>query len=220
MVATHLTKIVRENASDLLSRQAVSELLDKLKTTEPTVISELVPHLLNVGAVHRVLQLLLSEQIPIHDLSTILETLADHAGQSKDPLTLSELCRQSMRGHVLARHLSESGCLYAFILGPGLEDELQQSTTRGGRPGVLNLSPERAESLVQRLQAVFENCRMGTDAIPVLLVTPSIRPHLARLVHRKVQDLDVLSYAEIMDEVNLRIVGNVEASELNGAVAA
>ncbi|OGV69002.1 MAG: flagellar biosynthesis protein FlhA [Lentisphaerae bacterium RIFOXYB12_FULL_65_16] len=219
VVATHLAKIVRENVIEVLSRQSVSDMVDRVKETDATVVSELVPQQLNIGGVHRVLQCLLSEQVPIHDLATVLETLSDYAGHTKDPLLLSEFCRQAVKARIVARHLGDDGSLRAFILTPDLEDGLQQSLSRG-KTGALSLSPEQADALVNEIRKEFGRLRDRADAAPVLIVAPAIRPHLARLVHRKTPDLAVLSYAEVPDDVRLQVLGTVDAPMAKEALAA
>jgi flagellar biosynthesis protein FlhA len=218
-VATHLAKIVRENITEVLSRQAVSDLIDRVKETDAAVVGELVPQQLNVGGVHRVLQCLLAEQVPVHDLAAILETLSDCVGHTKEPLLLAEFCRQAVKARIVARHLDDDGGLRAFILTPDLEESLQQALARG-KTGALSLNPEQADAVVAEIGKDFARLRERADAAPVLIVAPAIRPHLARLVHRKARDLAVLSYAEVPDDVRLQVLGTVDMPVAKEALAA
>jgi flagellar biosynthesis protein FlhA len=211
VITTHVTKVVREHAADLLSRQDVSDMLDELKKTDSAVIEELIPNQLGVGVVHRVLQALLAEMVPIHDLASILEILSDYAPQTKDPMLLGEFCRQAMKGHIISRCLSEDGILYAVTLDPELEEELRASVTQATSGGMLSLSPERAMNISNSITEAMEEARQLVEAEVILLVSPVLRMHLFRLLERKIPDLTVVSFAEVDDEVSLEIVGSISA---------
>lgn len=211
VVTTHVTRIVEDYAADLLTRQGVSDLLELVKKTDKAVVEELVPNQLNIGTIHRVLQFLLAEQVPIHDLPAILETLSDYAAQSKDPLVLCEFCRQALKGHIVSRNLGPGGELCALILNPELEHELQSSVSKNG---IMGIAPDRAENVINSVRDTSEEIQERTDAGLVLLVAPALRPHLARLVERKAPDLPVLSYAEVSDDVNLQVLGSIQCEGL------
>lgn len=208
VIATHVTEIVTRHAADLLSRQTVSELIELAKETDKAAVEELVPQQLSVGVVHRVLQYLLNERVPIHDLPVILETLADYAGQTKDPLTLCEFCRQALRGHIVSLHAAEDGTLHALILAPEVEEEIKQAVGPGGS-GITGLDPQRVEQLVEGIGACAERTQQQTDAMPALVVSPGIRPHLYRLIERRLPETAVLSFAEVADDVNLQLADTV-----------
>ncbi len=210
VITTHVSRVAREYAAELLSRQDVKKLLDKVKDTDPIVVDELVPNQLAIGVVHRILQYLLAEQVPIHDLPSILETVSDYAGQTKDPLILSEYARQALKGHILSNFISGNGTLYAMTLQPSLEEEIRSSITQGHQDAGTNLSPRRAEAIVNQVAVVHGNIKEKIDADLVILVSPIIRPHLNMLIRRKVSDLPVISYAEVSDDINLQIVGTVK----------
>ena len=211
VIATHLTKIVREHAAELLRRQEVSEMLDALKQTNEAVVEELVPELLGLGVVHRVLQHLLAEQVPIHDLPSILETLTDYAHQSKDPTVLGEFCRQSLAGHLIAGCVDSAGTLHAITLSPELESAFQKSVTPGNGVGSMTMAPAHAAAACHAIQDAFEQFTMQVEAGPVLLTSPLIRFHLRQLLARRTPELNVLSYGEVLDDVPLSVLGAVEA---------
>lgn len=211
VITTHVTKIVKDFAAELLSRQAVSDLLENLKETNQAVIDELIPNRLTIGVVHRVLQFLLSEQVPIHDLPAVLETLSDYAVQTKDPLMLCEFCRQALKGHIVNDCLDSSGTLQAIILNPQLENVLQQQISQGPN-GILSMPPDQIEALTNKINDVYEQFVNYTEMGLVLLTSPNVRPHLYRLLERKVPDLAVLSYAEVSDEIPLKLHGTVDLS--------
>jgi flagellar biosynthesis protein FlhA len=210
VVTTHVTKVAKDYAAELLSRQDVSGMLDRVKQTNEAVVSELVPNLLSIGAVHRVLQNLLDEQVPVHDLPRILEVLSDYANQTKDPTILSEFARQALKGHIVAKYIGRDRTLHAMTLDPLLEDEVQGSVSQGSGVGVMSLSPERAVGIVDRIKNTYEQACRQVDSDIVLLVSPLIRLHMFRMVERKVEGLPVLSYSEISDDIPLKVVATVK----------
>ncbi len=210
VITTHVTKIVKDYAANLLSRQDVSLLLEQVKEKNDAVVTELIPQRLNIGVIHRVLQHLLDEQIPIHDMALILETLSDYALQTKDPIVLAEFARQALKGHIIARYISDDRVLYAMTLHPMIEEEIQNSITQGAGGGIMSLPPERAVQITDAIFAAFDQLQQAIDADIVLLVSPLIRLHLFRMVERKIADLPVLSYSEISDDIPLEVLRTVE----------
>ena len=167
-----------------------------------------------MGVVHRVLQSLLSENVPVHDMPVILETLADYSPQTRDPIILSEFCRQALKGHIVSKYLNPNDqTLYAITLQPELEEEIQSGISHGGGGGMLGLAPERVNEIVNCVNAVYDTARGVTDADIVLLVSPLIRLHMRRILERKIYNLAVMSYAEVSDDVSLKIVGTARPSQ-------
>jgi len=210
VIATHVTKVVKDYAGDLLSRQDVSTMLEKVKERAPAVVEELIPNMLSVGVVHRVLQHLLEEKVPIHDFPAILETLSDYSHQTKDPVILCEFARQALKGHIVASHLGDDKTLYAITMDPALEDEVQSAIGHGNGGGILSLSPERAVGITD---AVVDSWRQATNRVDddvVVLTSPLIRLHLFRMLDRRLNDIPVLSYSEVSDDVPLKILGTVK----------
>lgn len=222
VVATHVTKVVRDCADELISRQDVSDILDEMKKTHSAVVEELASHQVSIGVIHRVLQNLLSEDVPVHDMPIILETLADFSTQTKDPVILGEFCRQALKGHIVASYINpDDQTLYAFTLRPELEDEIQNAINHGSGGGMVGLAPDRVNDIVEAVNKVYENVREMTDADVVLLVSPLIRLHMYRMVERKIYNLPTLSYAEVSDDVSLKILGVVKGTmKAEGRMAA
>lgn len=219
VITTHVTKIVKDYASELLSRQDISNMIERVKETNEAVVNELVPGQLSIGVVHRVLQHLLDEKVPVHDIASIFETLSDFANQTKDPVILCEFARQALRGHIVARFVSDDRTLHAFTMEPELEEEIQSSISQGGGGGIMSLSPERAVEITDLIKNTFEKLSRETDHDIVLLVSPLIRLHLYRMLKRKIDNLSVLSYAEVTDDIPLKVLGTVK-SDSKGRIAA
>lgn len=220
VIATHLTKIIREHAGELLSRQEVSEMLEQLKEQAPSIVEDVSPETLPLAVVHRVLQHLLREQVPIHDISTVLETLTDHINQSKDPVVLGEFCRQALASRLIACCVDPAGTLHALTLNPELEEEIQRTITPGQGVGSMDMAPARASAICETIQQALMEQAMNLEADPVLIVSPLVRYHLHQLLARRTPDLRVLSYGEILDDVPLAVHNVIQMSQAKEAIPA
>ena len=212
VVITHLTEVIRRHAHELLGRQEVQQLLDGVAKTRPKVVEELVPQQLAVGGVQKVLQNLLHEGVSIRDLVTILETLADHAGRTKDPDALTEQVRQALGRSITKRLLGPDGMLSLVTLGANLERMLLDSVKRSDEGAFLALEPVLAQRLLGRLAEWVE--RFGAQHLsPLLLCSTPIRAHVRRLVERVLPSFAVVSPGEIGSNVRLRSLGVVTLDE-------
>ncbi len=207
-IATHLNKLLRDSAAELLSHDETQKLLDKLATRSPKLIEDLVPGKLSLGAVTRTLQNLLAEGVPIRDMRSVVEALAEASGRTQDPEQLTALVRPRL-GRLIVQGLLESrDMLSVMTLEPGLEqllhNTLQQSSAQAG----VVLEPGLAERL-------FAALRDGARAVEeqglpaVLVVSPGIRAWLARAVRHRIADLTVLAYSEIPDEQAVKVIQTV-----------
>ena len=202
MVATHLMETVKANAAELLGRQDVQAMIEAIKPTHPALVEEVVPAKIPLGTLHRVLQKLLRERVPIRDLVTILEALGDHADQVKDLEQLTEHVRRAL-GNVIARSLmDESGAIRGVTLGPRLEASLMGLfSPRAAQPGTALLTPDALANLLRDLQQMT---LAGADQRPVpLVVPPALRIGVRRLVEPVMPALSVVSLAELPAFVNL-----------------
>ncbi|MBX9928093.1 MAG: flagellar biosynthesis protein FlhA, partial [Gemmatimonadaceae bacterium] len=202
MVATHLMETLKLNAAELLGRQDVQEMVDTLKKTHPALIDELIPARVSLGALHRVLQRLLKERVPIRDLVTVLEALGDAADTVKDPDQLAEHARRAL-GNVIARSfMDEQGVVRAITLGPRLEAQLMGLfSPRGLAPGTSLLSPDALAGLLRELHALAAASPDGRVA--PLVVPPGLRIGVRRLIEPVLPALPVVSLAELPAAVNL-----------------
>ena len=192
VLATHLAEVVRQHGHEMLTRQDVQEMLDLVKETDQAVVDELVPSLLSVGEIQKVLQNLLREGIPVQDTTTILETLADHARQTKDTGLLTEIVRRKL-GRLIARVAGLGGDGAAVItVDPGVEDRLTKDAEDPDSPS----NPEVGRRILESLVREIEKVQRGGKT-PVLLCSSAARPQLKRLADRVMQQLHVVSYAEV-----------------------
>jgi flagellar biosynthesis protein FlhA len=202
VLATHLSELARRHAPALLTRQAVQELLDGVKTSHPACVEGLVPNLLPLGAVHKVLQLLLAEEVSIRDLPTILESLADAAMHTKDPALLAEWTRVGIPASVVKQYLSDGNQLSPLILRPSTERLLREGFQRSESIGTLTVDPSVTRSVVDAIASALQR-RGLIGGRPALLCSQELRPHLRRMVERALPHLGVLSFAEVPSSVTL-----------------
>jgi len=212
VLATHLLETLKQHAADLLGRQDVQEMLDTLKGTHPALVEEVVPARVPAGVLHRVLQRLLRERIPIRDLVTILETLADASERTKEPEALTEQVRRAL-AHVIGELFQdETGEVRALTLGPRLEADLMGlfSPRAGqGAPGLME--PDAMAGLLGELDRLHRT-HAGERPLP-LIVPPGLRVGVRRLIEPVLPSIPVISLAELPPRVGLRTVA---VWEMNG----
>jgi flagellar biosynthesis protein FlhA len=199
-ISTHLSEVIRSFLPELLTRQQTKDLIDRIGQTSPKLIEELVPKVASVGDVQRVLRQLLRERVPMRDLTTILEAMADASTASKDPDVVVEAVRAALGRSICRALQSENGDLRVVSLSPAMEDALVSSFTRTERGAVLAIDPERAQHLASRLAEVLAS---GDLAQPVLLCSPALRPHLWRLFSRALPHIAVLSHNEVPPQLKV-----------------
>lgn len=210
MISTHLSEIVKSHAAELLSRQDVQTLLDNVKEVNSAVVEELVPSRMSLGEVQKILQHLLRERVPIRDMVTILETLADFAERIKEPDQLGELVRASIARTITRQHIDESGRVYCITVDPQLGKSLSEQLQSTPYGSTLALDPETADKLVRSIAAESDkSTSLGHSA--VLLTGNAIRLPLKRLLERHSVHTPVLAYNEIAANVDVEFVGQVAA---------
>ncbi|MCF8720296.1 flagellar biosynthesis protein FlhA [Nitrospina gracilis Nb-211] len=204
VITTHIKETIKRYSAELLGRQETQALIDKFKESNPKVIEELIPNLMNLGKVQKVLQNLLREQISIRDLRTILETLADYAPKVDDPDLLTEYVRQAMARPITKQYAGEGETLSVITFDRNIEDAIQQSIQRTELTSFLALDPTVAEQILRRLKDAVEAVLPMVETTPILLTSPAIRMHVRRLTERFIPDLVVLSHNEIMSTAQIK----------------
>ncbi len=207
VVATHLSQILQDHAHELLGHEEVEQLLKMLEQTAPKLVENLVPDALPLGVLVKVLQNLLQEQVPIRDLRTIAETLAEYATRSQDPAVLTAAARIALCRMIVQNINNGADELSVITLEPSLEQILLQST-QASEVDAGGIEPGLAERLQKSLQEVSQRQEIMGQT-PVLLTAPAIRPILARFARFGVPNLQVLSYQEIPDSKQVKIVATV-----------
>jgi len=209
-IATHLNKVLRESASELLSHDETQQLLDKLAAKSPKLVEDLVPGKMALGVITRTLQLLLAEGVAIRDMRTIVETLSDAAAKTQDPDQLSAIVRPKLGRMIVQDLLDLQENLAVMTLAPELEQLLHNVLTNGAPGQSVVIEPGLAESLFSALRDATRTVEdQGNPA--VLVVAPSIRPWLSKMVRHRISELIVLSYTEIPDDQSVKVIYTVEA---------
>ena len=207
VIATHLSKILRENAHYFLGYEETKQLLDRLADKSPQLVEDLVPKTLPMSAVVKVLQNLLQEGVPIKDSRTIVETLADAANTSQDTDALTSVVRAALRRAIVQEINGMRKDLSVFTLSPKLEQILQK-TIHDGPESYFVLEP----TLAERMQESVRELAQQQEAVglpPVLLVTSSLRTMLSKLFRTSVKNLYVLSFDEIPENKRINVVANI-----------
>ncbi|HEY8463274.1 MAG TPA: flagellar biosynthesis protein FlhA [Bacillota bacterium] len=208
VLATHLTEVIKAHAYELLGRQEVQSLINNIKEEYNVVVTELIPNLMTIGEIQKVLIGLLKEGIPIRNLVTILETLADYAPLTKDPEVLIEFVRQAMCRQITKMVQGEDGIVRAITLDPNLEQLLTKVQQEAKESAGYSLDPRLIQKLYDRLGAVIKEVTTAGHQ-PVILCAPNIRLTFRKLTERLGTKMMILSYNELVPEAEVRSIGVV-----------
>ena len=207
VVATHLSQLIQVHAHELFGYEDAKQLLDKLAKTAPRLVEDLTPKLLPLGTVHKVLQNLLVENIPVRDIRTIAETLAAHASRSQDSDVMTATVRVAL-GRSIIQHINGLATeLPVIALDPALEQLLLQSLNTDGADGA-GFEP----GLIERLRTTLMEHTRRQESVgqpAVLLVAPALRPWFARYMRPAASGLAVLSYNEMPDNKHLKVIATI-----------
>ncbi|MBN8963607.1 MAG: flagellar biosynthesis protein FlhA [Rhizobiales bacterium] len=208
VLSTHLTELLKNNMSDLLSYGEVQKLLKELPKEQGELVKDIVPSQINVSGIQRVLQLLLSERISIRDLSTILEGIADALAFSRNPATIVEHVRARLARQICAQNTSPNGYLPLIALSAKWEQAFAESIIGQGEERSLAMAPSKLSEFMTAVRDRFEQAAREGEA-PVLVTSAAIRPFVRSLVERFRSQTSVLSQAEIHPRARLKTVGSI-----------
>nr|WP_297347833.1 flagellar biosynthesis protein FlhA [uncultured Glaciecola sp.] len=207
VVATHLSQLLTTNAYQLLGHEEVQQLLDMLEKTNPKLVEGLVPDILSLSTMVKVLQTLLYEGVPIRDMRTICQTLCEYGPKSQDPDVLVSALRIALKRLIVQDITSGGDEIPVITLAPDLEQMLHQSLQAGGEDGA-GIEPGLAEKIQQSLTEASQQQELAGEP-SVLLTSGMLRPVLSRFLKHAVSGLHVLSYQEIPDDKQIKIVSSV-----------
>ncbi len=211
VLITHLSEVVKSHAHEVLTRQDVQGLIDKIRTTAPALIDDLVPKLMSLSEVHRVLQELLKERVSIRNMTVILSALGDRASGTRDLDQLVEFVRQALARTISNQFRNPEGIIDVFTLDPSLEEYLLDHLrpTQFGTQVVLD--PSTAQRLLLQVKEQAERAiALGNQ--PTLICSSQVRPYLRRLVEKYLPSLIVISHAEVVPGIQVRSSGTVSLS--------
>ena len=208
IIATNLTEVIRTHADELLSRQDVQKLLDRLAQNYPKVVEELVPSILPLGLIQKVLQNLLKERVSIRDLLTILETMADSVSITKDPDVLTEYVRQRLGRSIVKQYETTEGVLPLITIDQKIEDILREGIQKADHGSYLSLEPNLAQKILMSINQTLDRMSQANYQ-PIILCSPTIRRHLKKLLDRFLPQVVVLSHNELTGQAKIQSLGTV-----------
>lgn len=207
VIATHLTEVVRRHAHELLGRQQVQVLIDNLRQQQPSLVDEVVPKLFSLGDVQKVLANLLREGVSIRDMGTIIETLGDYGGMTRDPDMLTEYVRQALKRTITGRFVPDRRA-HVITLDPTLENQILDNIKQTEHGSYVSLESDIVQRVFASLRRAIE--RMTSLGLsPIVLTSPVVRFHFKKMVDSLVPDLVVLSYNELEQNVDIQADGVV-----------
>lgn len=203
VVATHLNHLIHTHAAELLGRQEVQQLLDHVGKDSPLLVQDLVPKTMSLTTVQKVLKNLLDEEVPIRDMRTILEVLAEHAGTVTDTTELTSLIRLALGRAIIQQIYPGNEALQVIGLDGSLDRILLQALSNSS-----GLEPGLADNLLRETQAAMER-QTQQGLMPVLVVQHPLRVLLSRFLRRNLTQLKVLSQAEIPDNRTIKVTATI-----------
>lgn len=212
VLITHLTEIIKQHSYELLGRQEVKLLLDSVKENYSTVVDELIPDLLSIGEVQKVLQNLLRERVPVKDLLTILESLADNAKGTKDIELLTEYVRFSLGRLICKPFIDDNKTINVITLHPRLEQLVNDNIHKSFQGSFPSLNPDDTETILSRIKNTVDN-NVFFNNTPVILCSPRIRPAFRRMLEMVFPELPVLSMNEIPGNIGINSAGVVSLDD-------
>ena len=208
VITTHLTEVVKENMSELLSYAETQKLLDDLPKQNQKLVTDLIPGQITLSGVQRVLQNLLSERISIRDLPMILEGLAEATGYTKNITMITEHVRARLSRQISNANTSAKGYVPIVTLSPEWEQAFSESLVGQGEEKQLAMAPTRLQDFIAKVRSTFERLAMEGE-MPVLLTSPAVRPYVRSIVERFRPSTIVLSQNEIHARAKIRTLGQV-----------
>lgn len=204
VIATHLSQILANNCASLIGQEEVQNILDIVAKSQPKLVNGLVPSVISLGLLTHILQNLLNEGVPIRDMRSVLETLVEYGPKSQDPEVLTAACRIGLRRLIIQDIVGSENTIPVITLAPDLEKVLHKSLETGGSEGI-GIEPGMADRIQRSLMDATANQEMEGE--PAILLTSGIlRSTLSRFVKNTIPGLRVLSYQEIPDDKQIKIV--------------
>lgn len=204
VIATHLSQILANNCASLIGQEEVQNILDIVAKSQPKLVNGLIPSVVNLGLLTHILQNLLNEGVPIRDMRTVLETLVEYGPKSQDPEVLTAACRIGLRRLIIQDIVGSENVIPVITLAPELEKVLHKSLETGGSEGI-GIEPGMADRIQRSLMDATQAQEMEGE--PAILLTSGIlRSTLSRFVKNTIPGLRVLSYQEIPDDKQIKIV--------------
>ncbi len=208
VVTTHLTEVIRDNMSDLLSYAETQKLLDDLPAENQKLVADLVPNRLSVSGIQRVLQNLLAERVSIRDLPTILEGIAEGSAYTQNIVLLTEHVRGRLARQISSSNTNAQGFVPLITLSPAWEQAFAEALSGSGEEKQLAMSPSKLQEFINGVRIAFEQqARLGE--IPVLLTSPGVRPYVRSIIERFRPQTTVMSQNEVHPKAHIRTLAQI-----------
>jgi flagellar biosynthesis protein FlhA len=208
VIATHLTEVIKRYGSELLNRQQVQTLVDNLKRSQPALVEEVIPKMFSLGELQKVLGNLLSENVPIRDMATIVEALGDNGNLTRDTDLLTEYVRQALRRAISKRFIPDD-VAHAITLDPELETMIAENTKSSDQGSYLALEPSVIRSVFDKLRGAVDLAREHGKT-PVVLTSPVVRRQFRKIAEQVSPELAVMSFNELEQGIEVYSEGVVK----------
>ncbi len=208
VITTHLTEVIKDNMSELLSYAETQKLLDDLGKTQQKLVSETIPSQISVGGVQRVLQNLLRELVSIRDLSTIIEAIAEASRSTQNISMISEHVRSRLARQISHGQTTEAGYIPIIAMSAGWEQTFVEALSGSGDDKTLSMAPSRIQEFIGSVRSNFDKMAMQGES-PVLLTSPAIRPYVRSIVERFRPSTVVMSQNEIYMKARIKTLGQI-----------
>ncbi|MNI52355.1 Flagellar biosynthesis protein FlhA [compost metagenome] len=208
VMVTHLTETIKAHGYELLGRQEVKMIVDNTRERYSAVVDELIPDLMTIGELQKILQNLLKEKVPIKDMVTILESLADNSRNTKDVELLTEYVRFSLARTICNGLIDENRAITVVTLDPQIEDLIANNTQKSIQGSFPAIDPDTTTRIFNGIRDVVERVYFYNNQ-PVVLVSPKIRPVFRKLIEMVYPHIMVVSLNEIPNDVEIRTEGVV-----------
>ena len=208
VITTHITEVIKDNTSELLSYAETQKLLDELDEDQQKLVSDIVPSQITVGAIQRVLQNLLAERISIRDLPTILEGISEACGYTRQISAITEHVRARLARQISNSEMNEQGFIPMVTLSPLWEQIFAESLVGEGEDKQLSMPPSKLQEFIAIVRQTFERHAMMGES-PVMLTSPMIRPYVRSIIERFRPSTVVLSQNEIHPKAKIKTLGQL-----------
>ncbi len=212
VMATHMTEVVRNATAEILTRQDVQHLVDTLREDSPALVESVIPEIVPLGTLQKVLQTLLRERVPVRDLATILETISDYIGATKESDVLAEYVRMALKRQITEMYKDKEGKINLFTIDPAVEQKLGEGVQNTKQGLMLVLDPAMTDKLLKNTGEMV-NQMQNKGLVPVCICSPNIRLALRRLFESKYPGLALVSYNEILPDAELVSLGMVRLQD-------
>ncbi len=207
VIITHLSEIIKMHAHELLNRQEVNNMLENLKKTNSVIVNEIIPNIVSVSDLQKVLCKLLEEKVPIRDLESILETMADFAPKIKDNDMLTEYVRQALK-RTISRKFSEAGQIKVVTLDASIENAIMGAIKKMDGGSYLALDQPTIQKIITATTRELDKIKDLVNDL-IVITSPVVRIYFKKLVNQFYQNVTVLSFSEMDNDIQIQALGNI-----------